>query len=238
VKILITGATSGIGEQLAVDYLRGGHDVFCCGRKISALSKLEEDHPDAAHLHSFDVGDLAECTESLQNIPQLDLVILNAGTCEYVDARKFDAELFARVIKTNLIGTANCLQILIPKIKDKGSLALMGSSSSFLPLPRAEAYGASKAALDYLAQTLQISLGHINVSYIAPGFVETPLTNQNNFPMPMRVGVEFASKSIRNGIEKRKTEIHFPQKFTFALKIIGLLPKSVQQFLIKKALAY
>ena len=54
----------------------------------------------------------------------------------------------------------------------------------------------------------------------------------------MRVGVEFASKSIRNGIEKRKTEIHFPQKFTFALKIIGLLPKSVQQFLIKKALAY
>ena len=53
-KILITGATSGIGEQLAVDYLRGGHDVFCCGRKISALSKLEEDHPDAAHLHSFD----------------------------------------------------------------------------------------------------------------------------------------------------------------------------------------
>lgn len=237
-KILITGATSGIGEQLAVDYLRGGHDVFCCGRKISALSKLEEDHPDAAHLHSFDVGDLAECTESLQNIPQLDLVILNAGTCEYVDARKFDAELFARVIKTNLIGTANCLQILIPKIKDKGSLALMGSSSSFLPLPRAEAYGASKAALDYLAQTLQISLGHVNVSYIAPGFVETPLTNQNNFPMPMRVGVEFASKSIRNGIEKRKTEIHFPQKFTFALKIIGLLPKSVQQFLIKKALAY
>ena len=237
-KILITGATSGIGEQLAVDYLRGGHDVFCCGRKISALSKLEEDHPDAAHLHSFDVGDLAECTESLQNIPQLDLVILNAGTCEYVDARKFDAELFARVIKTNLIGTANCLQILIPKIKDKGSLALMGSSSSFLPLPRAEAYGASKAALDYLAQTLQISLGHVNVSYIAPGFVETPLTNQNNFPMPMRVGVKFASKSIRNGIEKRKTEIHFPQKFTFALKMIGLLPKSVQQFLIKKALAY
>ena len=237
-KILITGATSGIGEQLAMDYLRGGHDVFCCGRKISALSKLEEDHPDAAHLHSFDVGDLAECAESLQNIPQLDLVILNAGTCEYVDARKFDAELFARVIKTNLIGTANCLQILIPKIKDKGTLALMGSSSSFLPLPRAEAYGASKAALDYLAQTLQISLGHVNVSYIAPGFVETPLTNQNNFPMPMRVGVEFASKSIRNGIEKRKTEIHFPQKFTFALKIIGLLPKSVQQFLIKKALAY
>jgi short-subunit dehydrogenase len=238
VKVLITGATSGIGEQLALDYLRGGHDVFCCGRKISALSKLEKDHPDAAHLHSFDVGDLAECTESLQNIPQLDLVILNAGTCEYVNARKFDAELFARVIKTNLIGTANCLQILIPKIKEKGALALMGSSSSFLPLPRAEAYGASKAALDYLAQTLQISLGHINVSYIAPGFVETPLTDKNNFPMPMRVGVEFASKSIRKGLDRSKREIHFPQKFTFALKIIGLLPKSVQQFLIKKALAY
>lgn len=237
-KVLITGATSGIGEQLALDYLRGGHDVFCCGRKISALSKLEKDHPDAAHLHSFDVGDLAECTESLQNIPQLDLVILNAGTCEYVNARKFDAELFARVIKTNLIGTANCLQILIPKIKEKGGLALMGSSSSFLPLPRAEAYGASKAALDYLAQTLQISLGHINVSYIAPGFVETPLTDKNNFPMPMRVGVEFASKSIRKGLDRSKREIHFPQKFTFALKIIGLLPKSVQQFLIKKALAY
>ena len=237
-NVLITGATSGIGEQLALDYLRGGHDVFCCGRKISALSELGENYPDSAHLLSFDVGDLAETTETLQNIPQLDLVILNAGTCEYVDARKFDAELFARVIKTNLIGTANCLQTLIPKIKDKGALALMGSSSSFLPLPRAEAYGASKAALDYLARTLQISLGHINVSYIAPGFVETPLTNQNNFPMPMRVTVEFASKNIRKGIDQSKREIHFPQKFTFALKMIGLMPKSVQQFLIKKALAY
>lgn len=237
-KVLITGATSGIGKQLALDYLEDDHEVFCCGRNNSLLQQLAEKFPESTYLHCFDVGELTECARSLADIPQLEQVILNAGTCEYIDAKKFDAELFARVMKINLIGIANCLQILIPKIKKGGSLALMGSSSSYLPLPRAEAYGASKAAVEYLARTLQISLAHINVSYIAPGFVDTPLTDQNDFPMPMRVDVKFASKCIRTALSEKKQEIHFPRKFTFILKTIALLPKRIQQVLIAKALLH
>ena len=237
-KVLITGATSGIGKQLALDYLTDGHEVFCCGRNNSSLQQLVEKFPESTFLHCFDVTELSECVDSLANVSQLDQVILNAGTCEYINAKEFDAELFARVMKTNLIGIANCLQALIPKIKNEGSLALMGSSSSYLPLPRAEAYGASKAAIEYLARTLQISLSHINVSYIAPGFVETPLTEQNDFPMPMRVDVKFASKIIRAALNENKQEIHFPRKFTLILKAVALLPKRIQQILITKALAY
>ena len=114
----------------------------------------------------------------------------------------------------------------------------MGSSSSYLPLPKAEAYGASKAAIEYLAKTLAITLSkeEIHVSYIAPGFVETPLTDLNDFPMPMRVNVEFASRRIRQGLEQRQREIHFPKLFTGLMKTLSLLPIGWQRFLLTKVL--
>ena len=182
--------------------------------------------------------DRADCLAALAALPELELVILNAGTCEYIDANNFDAASFERVICINLIGLANCLQALIPKLAAGSSLSLMGSSSSYLPLPRAEAYGASKAAIEYLAKTLAITLGKegIHVSYIAPGFVETPLTDLNDFPMPMRVDVEFASRRIRQGLERKQSEIHFPRLFTGLMKTLALLPNAWQRFLLSKVL--
>ena len=235
-NILITGSSSGIGKQLALDYLELGHTVYCCGRNRDALEAITSNYPAALAL-VFDVQNLDDCRAKLANLPKLDLVILNAGTCEYIDARQFDAASFKRVVDINLIGTANCLEPVIPRIRVGGTLALMGSSSSYLPLPRAEAYGASKAATEYLAKTLAISLksAGIHVSYIAPGFVETALTDRNDFPMPMRVDVNYASKSIRQGIQKRQREIHFPKKFTGILKAIAWLPAGLQQRLIARA---
>ncbi len=238
-NILITGASSGIGKRLAIDYLKTGHVVYCCGRDLRALNQIKERFPNLAIILNFDVCSLEACAESFTSLKPLDLVILNAGTCEYIDARSFDAALYSRVMRVNVEGTANCLQFLIPQIKEGGSLALMGSSSSFLPLPKAEAYGASKAAIYYLAQTLRISLkpAKICVSYIAPGFVETPLTDRNDFPMPMRVDVYYASAQIQKGLEKGNWLIHFPKNFTWLLKAIGVLPARLQHFLIAKALA-
>lgn len=235
-NILITGSSSGIGMQLARDYLARSHTVFCCGRNAASLKTLSSDFPDLAQILCFDVQDRNDCKERLAKLPTLDLVILNAGTCEYINANNFDSEMFERVVNTNLIGAANCLELLIPKIKAGGVLALMGSSSSYLPLPRAEAYGASKAAIEYLAKTLAISLksSPIHVSYIAPGFVQTPLTALNDFPMPMSVTVEYASKKIREGLGKHKAEIYFPVSFIWILKTIGMLPFGVQRFLIGK----
>ena len=237
-RVLITGATSGIGNQLAQDYLANGHTVHCCGRNTEALEDLKKISEDRAEIHVFDTGNLNEVRDSLEHLPMLDTIILNAGTCEYINASQFDAEMFERVMQTNVIGIGNCLETLIPKINPGGVLGLMGSSSSYLPLPRAEAYGASKAAIEYLSRTLQISLKskNISVSYIAPGFVETPLTDKNDFPMPMRVDAKFASEQIRAGLAAKKQEIHFPSGFTLVLKVIAMFPKRIQQFLIAKAL--
>lgn len=238
-KILITGSSSGIGSQLARDYLQQGHTVYCCGRNESALAELRSTHPEQATILAFDIQNLQECLTAVEDIDALDLVILNAGTCEYIDADNFDASSFARVMNINVLGTANCLQAVLPKLGAGSALALMGSSSSFLPLPRAEAYGASKAATEYLAKTLAISLKprNIHVSYIAPGFVETPLTDLNDFPMPMRVDVSFASRKIRAGLAKRRRMIHFPRLFTGMLRLLGRLPLGIQLRLVGRALS-
>jgi NAD(P)-dependent dehydrogenase (short-subunit alcohol dehydrogenase family) len=235
-NILITGTTSGIGRKLAQDYPREGHTVYCCGRNVAVLSKLTASFGARATSLHFDVADLNDCKQALAAVSDLDVVILNAGTCEYIDAKNFDAQSFERVIRINLIGIANCLEALIPKLRAGSTLSLMGSSSSYLPLPRAEAYGASKAATEYLAKTLALTLKNegIHVSYIAPGFVETPLTDLNDFPMPMRVDVEYASRHIRKGIAKGKSEIHFPRLFTGMLKSLSLLPFAMQRLLLAR----
>ena len=237
-NILITGTTSGIGHKLAQDYLEEGHTVYCCGRNDTVLADLASPFGERAIPLKFDVQTLSDCKQALSSVPELDVVILNAGTCEYIDASNFDAESFERVIRINLIGIANCLEVLIPKLKRGSTLSLMGSSSSYLPLPRAEAYGASKAATEYLAKTLAITLKKqgIHVSYIAPGFVETPLTDLNDFPMPMRVDVEFASRRIRRGIASGASEIHFPKLFTGILKTLSLLPFALQRILLARML--
>ena len=231
--VLITGATSGIGEQLAKDYSAQGWSVIACGRNAGKLAKLSE-HDNITSL-AFDMGDQSEITAASKKIEQtLDLVILNAGTCEYMDdIKQFDTALFRRVINSNVLGTADCIAAFLPKIPRGGQLALMGSSANFFPFSRAQAYGASKAAVAYLAQTLAVDLAKydIAVSLISPGFVETPLTNKNDFEMPMRISVEQASEEIIKGVAKRKHHVTTPKLFTFLLGLLGKLPHSIQHWM-------
>ncbi|WP_084221376.1 SDR family NAD(P)-dependent oxidoreductase [Shewanella fidelis] len=228
-RVLITGASSGIGLQLAQDYLADGWQVYACGRNPQALSQLA-----GAERLLFDVTDNEQVQAqakalTAKGVNSFDLVILNAGSCEYIDdAKQFDAELFERVIRTNLIAMGYCLAAFTPLIKAGGRLGLMGSSAVYLPFPRAEAYGASKAGVQYLASSLAIDLKphNIGVSVICPGFVKTPLTDKNDFAMPMRLSSEQASNAIRQGLAKGVREIHFPKRFTLLLKLISLLPFS------------
>lgn len=238
-NILITGTTSGIGHELAVQYLSRNHRVICCGRNADALQKLQVDFPGLASTRCFDITDPAETLQQLADSGPLDLAILNAGTCEYLDMPNFDAKAFARVIETNLIGVANCLEPLIPQLTEGSRLAIIGSSASYLPLPRAEAYGASKAALEYLSKTLAITLkpSNIKVTYIAPGFVKTPLTDRNDFPMPMRLNVSDAAQCIIAGLARGKAEIHFPKRFTALLKFVGMMPFALQKQVIGRLVA-
>ena len=231
--VLITGATSGIGERLATDYAALGWSVIACGRNAGKLAKLSE-HDNVSCL-SFDISDKGEVAAAANKVDQsLDLVILNAGTCEYMDnVKQFDTELFRRVINSNVVGTADCIAAFLPHIPRGGQLALMGSSANFFPFSRAQAYGSSKAAISYLAQSLAVDLAQykISVSLISPGFVETPLTNKNDFEMPMRISVEQAASEIIKGLGKRKHHITTPRLFTFLLGLLGQLPHSMQHWL-------
>lgn len=229
-RVLITGATSGIGKALALDYARQGWQVFACGRNQRVLDELRKN--DNISTLTFDICDKAQIIDATQTLGDLDLLILNAGNCEYInDAKQFDSELFERVITTNLIALGYCLAVLLDKIKAGGQLALMGSSAGYLPFPRAEAYGSSKAAVAYLAKTLAIDLlpEKISVSLICPGFVKTPLTDKNDFTMPMLITAEQAAEQIVAGLRKGRKEIHFPLKLTLLLKLFAYLPSFIWQ---------
>lgn len=231
--VLITGATSGIGQQMTLDYAKDGWQVIACGRNPESLEKLSA-HENISTL-AFDLTNPQQIIAAGQSLSApLDLVILNAGTCEYIDdVMAFDTDLFRRVINSNMIGTADCAGAFIPHITAGGQLAFIGSSASFLPFARAEAYGASKAAIAYFAQSLAVDLAphQIDVSLVSPGFVSTPLTDKNDFSMPMKITVQQASDEIRQGLLKRKKHIKTPRLFTSILSLLGQLPHSVQHWI-------
>ena len=234
-KIVITGATSGIGRQLAIDYQNEGHEVWALGRNEQALSELR-----ALGLSTgqVDLTDREATLAWFASFESLDLAILNAGTCEYIDMPVFDSALIQRVMRANVETVAISIEVVLPFLRQSsnGHLAVLGSSAAYLPLPRAEAYGASKAAIAYMVEALRLDLAGENIalSLICPGFVKTPLTDRNDFPMPFLITVEEASDYIRQGLLKKRAEIHFPKRFTYILKLLSLLPGPVWTILGRK----
>jgi NAD(P)-dependent dehydrogenase (short-subunit alcohol dehydrogenase family) len=166
----------------------------------------------------------------LSAIKGIKLAILSAGVCEYVSMKNFEAAMFERVYNVNVFGVVRCIEALLPELTAGSKLVLVGSVARLLPLPRAEAYGSSKAALQYIARSLQVDLKRrgIAVQTVSPGFVDTPMTAVNTFSMPMCVSVAFASQKIRSGIEKNRTDITFPSTFGWLLKFLSRLPQRWQ----------
>jgi len=224
-KIVITGATSGIGRQLAVDYQGEGHEVWALGRNEKALEELRSGGMSTGQV---DLTDRDATLTWFSGQDSFDLAILNAGTCEYIDLPGFDSGLVQRVMRANVESVAISIEAVLPLLRNstRGHLAVVGSSAAYLPLPRAEAYGASKAAIAYMVEALRLDLSRENiaVSLICPGFVRTPLTDLNDFQMPFRISVQQASDYIRKGLLKKRAEIHFPKRFTYILKLLSLLP--------------
>lgn len=236
-SVLITGASSGIGLALAEHYALQGKNVIACGRNQNKLDDAFASYGNVSTL-SFDVSVKQQVLEAATQVHALELLILNAGDCEYFDqVVPFDSDKFERIIKINLLSMGYCLEGFLDKLLPSGQLVIVSSSAVLVPFPKAQAYGASKAACSYLAKSLSVDLSDkfIDVTLVEPGFVKTPLTDKNSFDMPFLVSSEKAAKLITKGIAKRKPVIRFPNSLMLMLHLLALLPtKLLAKLLVTK----
>jgi NAD(P)-dependent dehydrogenase (short-subunit alcohol dehydrogenase family) len=226
--ILITGATSGIGEALAKRCVNDGHMVIACGRNEEKLTELAK--IDNMTTCRFDVTDEVATKQALAHI-ECDIAVLNAGTCEYVDINNVEPDMFKRVFDANVFGVVNVVSALIPVLKSGNKIVFVDSLARLLPFPKSQAYGASKAALNYIAKSFEVDLAHkgIAVQTLSPGFVKTPLTDKNDFPMPMVISAEEAAEYMLKGIFSSRASVYFPRRFSFIVRLLNLLPERVQK---------
>jgi NAD(P)-dependent dehydrogenase (short-subunit alcohol dehydrogenase family) len=226
--ILITGATSGIGEALANICAKAGHAVIACGRNEQKLAELAQ----IENISSccFDVTDEQATKVALTDI-ECDIAVLNAGTCEYVEINDVEPDMFKRVFDANVFGVINVVSALIPVLKPGNKIVFVDSLARLLPFPKSQAYGASKAALNYIAKSFEVDLAHkgIQVQTLTPGFVKTPLTDKNDFSMPMVITAEAAARYMLKGIFSSGSSIYFPRLFSYIIRLLAFLPEGLQK---------
>jgi len=221
----LTGASSGIGAALAEEILKSGAHLAVSSRTVPPLKDLSLRYPGQVLVVAGDLTNSQTVREIGEQIAKdwgsLDTVILNAGTCEYVDAKQIDASIVEHVVRTNLLASSYCIDAALPLLRAGTAphMVAMASTVTYLPLPKAEAYGASKVGLRYLFESLRIDLAPegIELTVISPGVVETPLTAKNDFSMPLSWPVEKAARHIFDKLKDRPLEIAFPAAFMATL---------------------
>jgi NADP-dependent 3-hydroxy acid dehydrogenase YdfG len=229
----ITGAGKGIGRGLAKRLAEEGWTVAASARTEEDLISLAaECSANSIHAFPLDVTDLSATAETVERISsQLggpDLVVFNAGTHIPLSAENFSVDTFRTLVETNLMGTVNGLsQVLPPMIeRKKGHVAIVASVAGYRGLPTSAGYGATKAGLINMCEALKPELERHNLrlTLINPGFVKTPLTDRNDFPMPFLITVEEAVDHIMRGFASGAFEIAFPRRFAFLMKLLRLMP--------------
>ena len=236
--VWVTGASSGLGRSMALQLARQGTRVIASARNRQALEALAGESTGIEPL-ACDITDatqLAELGERIGAItPRLDRAILNAGNCEYLDFPDPDWGAIRRVMEVNFHGTVNCVELALPLLRAsemaRPHLVMVASQVTAAPFPRAEAYGASKAALQYFSDSLRIDLAaeHIDVSVVNPGFVDTPLTRKNDFDMPFLMDVDDAARRILSRLDSRPRHYSFPKRLSALLLLSKLAPSLWQK---------
>ena len=242
-NVWITGASTGIGRAVSIELARRGARLAVTARNEERLQALIKELEGKGHLAvPADLCDrqanISAVEKIVSDFGMIDIAIFNAGSAQYVDIKNFDSSLFEDIIKLNFMSMVYGIEAVLPVLRSSQYPHLVGMSSlaGYFGMPRSEAYGASKAAVRNMLQALRISLvpEKIPVSIICPGFVKTPLTDKNDFPMPMIIAADRAAKIIADGIEKQKEEIYFPFIFAMLMKLIASLPSSWQTRLVTK----
>jgi short-subunit dehydrogenase len=232
-RVWVVGASSGIGEATTIALLQRGARVALSARNRTALdavaSRFEPDRTCVLPLDLTVPGASASALEAITIAwGGVDLALFFAGTHRPVRAWDLESGIARELFGLNVLGVTDALACVIPHLLQRGSggIGIVSSVAGYRGLPTALMYGATKAALIHLAETLYLDLAPkgLGVYLINPGFVKTPLTDKNAFRMPALISAEQAAREIVRGLERGAFEIHFPRRFTWWLKLMRILP--------------
>ena len=243
-NIWITGASSGIGKALAIKFANEGWQVAASARRESLLKELSNQY---TNIQSFplDVTDSDKCKSVFKDIIEkfenIEICVFGTGIHDPQSEKKFNLEKIKKIMEVNFFGTMNSINSVYDYFGQRkvGQISIISSVAGYRGLPAAGAYCASKSALTSFAESLHFEMKrkNVRVSLISPGFIKTPMTDQNDFPMPMIKSPEFAADQIYNGlIKKSGFEIHFPKVFTFFMKFLRILPSGIYFKFLEKGM--
>ena len=243
-SVWITGGSKGIGRSLVEVLAPRSEQIFVSARQSTALQDTTQS--DSTHAIPFDANDQQTIIAAQRRVAQqadfIDLLVVNAGICEYFDSHSLSSEVAERVMRVNYTASIQLIEAALPLLRaavragKKPKISVISSSIVFLPLPRSAAYAASKAALTQFCEALRYDLANegIDLQLVFPGFVATPLTDQNDFDMPFKISSGEAAERIVKGLDQGKANLQFPKRFTFWLVAIDSLPASIKSWLLRK----
>lgn len=229
-SVWLIGASSGIGLATAKALHAAGARVVVSARNAELLQQFVDTHPgaQAVVLDVADTAAIATAARYVKTQQGLDVVMYCAGYYQAMRAAEFSLTEMLRHLDINYTGALRVLDAVLPELlpQQRGHISFISSVAGFRGLPQSMAYGPTKAALINLAEALyyDVSPHGIGVSLINPGFVETPLVANNDFPMPALITPEKAAAEILSGWRKGQFHIHFPKRFTRMLLLLRLLP--------------
>ena len=243
--ILITGASTGIGKALAIELSKINCNLILIARRIELLEELKEQlSENKAKIIVFkcDVSNKLEventCAKISAQYDFIDIAILNSGFGVRVVPEKFNSEHAEQTFGANIFGIIYWVEQLLPKYLDKNKGMIVGVSSlaDVRGYSGSGFYCASKAAASKYLEGLAVELKSygIDVLTVRPGFVKTPMTDKNEFPMPFLMSPEKAAKIIASGIAKKKRYIQFPWQIVWLTRIVDLIPNALYEYMAKK----
>lgn len=240
-RVWIIGASSGIGAEVARLLLVKGAKVALSARNREQLQQIAQTNTNAQAL-PLDMTDIVSLqiahAQLLAEWQQLDLVLIVAGAYNEMRADSFNLADANHVLDINVRGVYQCLDVVLPTLLKQGAggIGIVGSVAGYSGLPKALAYGPSKAAIINLCESLYVDLHPKNIAVymINPGFVATPMTANNDFEMPALMTAPAAAQALVRGLERGEFHIHFPKRFTNWLRLARLLPYRSYFYLVHK----
>ena len=244
--IWITGGSTGIGKALAIKFAAMGWNVAISARRAELLNELSNSYENISGF-PLDVTDKEKCKEVFNEIKNkfenIDICFFSTGTWDPKKEKEIDVEQMEDVFKVNFFGTVNCIKAVEQYFRDKkkGIITIVSSIAGYRGLPNSTGYGPSKSALNNLAESLYFDFKRYNVRVclVSPGFIQTPMTDKNDFKMPFLKTPEYAADQIFEGLVNKNTfEIHFPKSLTITLKLLSFLPSKIYFGLVGKLTKY